>query len=248
MQVVTYARKSPGVAAPDPSKTHFQRGIDQRLYYKASCETQLQQCREWCDKQGHQIVASTMDPGFSGADKSRPGLWDAVHSVPRRGALVCYKFDRVARLATLFGVVQWELAKKGAVILSVTEATHEQTAEDRLVASLLSQIAEYNREISAARTSAMMRMHQKNGRRMGGLPPYGWIIDPHSPPNVHGLPGRWMVNPAEQEAIELIKEMASFELTPSQIARRLNKAGNQDCRGARWNNITISAILRREGF
>ena len=81
------------------------------------------------------------------------------------------------------------------MVSTAGEGTWRDTAQDKLVRTILSALAEYERKVIAARTSAAMLRHQANGRRMSFLVPVGWRQDPNKP-------ARLIEDPDEQGTLE----------------------------------------------
>lgn len=222
MNAIIYARYSP---RPDESEM--------------SIQTQLDYCREHCEKQGWPVKFERWDEMLSGADPDRPGLLEALEAVKKGDKFVVYRLDRLARDVVLAHVLEQQIVKAGGELISVNgEGTGGGSETDWLVRRLLSLIADYERRIIAARTSAAMKRHQRNGLAMGGTPPFGTRIEP-------GDPARLVRDEAEQTAIERVRALRSEGLKLREIARRLNEQ-EIPCRGARWHHGTVRRILNRK--
>ncbi|HRR83150.1 MAG TPA: recombinase family protein [Planctomycetota bacterium] len=206
-----------------------------------SCETQLDVCRAWCDRSGIEVKATFEDRALSGADAERPGLWQAIDSLGRGDVLVVYRLDRLARNVYLSHVVEQAVAKRGASVRSASgEGTWNDAPEDRLIRNVLRALAEYEREVIAARTRVAMRRHQASGRRMSCHCPYGWRPDPHDPK-------RMVPDEAEQAGLDAIRRLSLTGATGREVVRELRRAGVV-CRGERWHPATVQRILRRMGW
>ena len=204
-----------------------------------SIETQLELCREYCEKQELTVLGEFEDRALSGSEEDRPGLWNAIEALRRGQSLVVYRLDRLARSVYLSDIIERAVAKRKAKIVSISgEGTWQHTDEDWLVRKILQTLAEYERKVIAARTKAAMLRHQKNGRRMSHQPPYGWKQDPNSP----ALLTR---EEKEQEHLTLIMQLHREGMSNRGIARRLETAG-EPCRGRMtWYHSTIAKLIRR---
>lgn len=204
-----------------------------------SCLAQLEHCRSWASLHSRTVTAEHQDDGASGASMDRPGLLAAVADAKKhRAALVVYSLSRFGR--SLVGVVKLadELRRAGAQLVSIRDSIDTTSASGRLQFNMLAALAQYEREITAERTSDAMIQYQASGRRMSAAPPFGWSIDPKDPSSL-------TPHPEEQEALSLARSLAGAGSGPSAIARALDEAGYQP-RGSRWHRQTVARMLSRE--
>jgi site-specific DNA recombinase len=222
MKAILYARFSP---RPDAAESE-------------SNAAQLDLCRAYVKRMGWTVEGEHQDAALSGDDEERPGLWAALDALPRKGVLLVYKLDRLARSVYLSHLIEQELKKKGCRIISVAgEGTWSNTPEDELVRRILQALAEYQKKAQAARTNAAMLRHQASGRRMSAQTPLGWKPDPANP-------ARMIEDQAEGETLELVKRLDAEGLGLREIARKLNDLGHA-CRGRAWHHQAVKRILSR---
>jgi len=204
-----------------------------------SIEQQIERCREYAKRNGLTPSEEFSDRALSGKDADRPGLWDAVEALRRGDTLLVYTLDRLARDVYLSYIIERQVEKRGAKIVSVNgEGTASNTPGDKLTRTILRALAEYQRNVTAARTSQAMKRHQKKGRRMSDLTPYGWRRDPRNK--------ALMIEDAyEQDVIRQILELRDEGKGLHTIARELEKRGIT-CRGGNWWHTTVRNILKRE--
>ena len=222
-QAVIYARYSP------------RPGVSE------SCDAQIAQARAWCERSDLEVVGVHRDDGVSGAKRHRTGLEAAIADVCRaRGVLVVYSLSRLAR-STMHAIeISERLSAGGADLASLRESIDTQSPMGRFFFTVMSAIAQLEREQIAGRTQDAMLAYQARGRRMSATLPYGWASDPSDP-------ARMVRDPDEQQAIALICRLTSKGLGQRAICRELHARGIA-CRGrARWNPGTIRSVLRRAG-
>jgi len=220
-----------------------------------SIDAQIEECRRWCVARQLRIAGIYTDASRSGgaglrsgqngweADPSaRPGLWDAVDACRRGDVLIVARLDRISRDALLSEYVRRTLAAKGAKLVSVAGEGEDETPHGRLVRGILAQIAQYQRELTRARTRTAMRAYQRMGRAVGGKPPYGWRKIGVARP---GEPARLEPVPAEQEVLGLISDLRSSGLSYAAIAAYLDEHGYLPRNGGRWQASTIRQIILR---
>lgn len=216
-----------------------------------SIEAQVDFCRAWCKKNNVKVVGEFADRALSGADEDRPELWAAIAALEKGYVLVVYRLDRLARSVYLSDIIERAIQRKKATLISISgEGTWGFTDEDWLVRKILQTLAEYERKVIGARTKAAMLRHQANGRLMGSIPRYGFMLDPEDKRKV-------LKNQYEQVVINQIKRLHQQDFSLRQIAAELSNLGykprkvRQIFKGksvyvkGKWNPQTIRLILKR---
>ncbi len=216
-----------------------------------SIEAQFDFCRKWCKQNNVEIVGEFADRALSGGDEERPELWAAIAALERGYVLVVYRLDRLARSVYLSDIIERSINKKKASFLSISgEGTWSDSDEDWLVRKILQTLAEYERKVIGARTKAAMLRHQANGKLMGSIPRYGFMLD-------RADKRRILKSPYEQVVINQIKRLHKKGLSLRQIASELAdlkykpRKVKRTFRGksvsvkGKWNPQTIRLILKR---
>lgn len=207
----------------------------------ADCESisaQLAVCRQHCAAAGYQIIGEWADEAMSGSEVNRPSLWAAVGAVPKGGVLVVWKYDRLARDVLLAETIYRQVSKAGGRVECVDGPDFDDTPHGRFVRQILSAVAEYERELVRIRTSMAMRAYQASGRRMGGRPPYGTMIDPMDPK-------RLITHPDEQRVLECARAMNGAGSGYGDIARALNQQGMRNRKGGLFSRGQVRRMLHR---
>ncbi len=106
----------------------------------------------------------------SGAQRDRPQLAAALDYMRAGDTLVVWKLDRLARSTKQLIETVEELARRGVGFRCLTQDIDTTTAGGRLVFTIFSAIAEFEREIIQERTRAGLDAARARGRR-GGRPP-----------------------------------------------------------------------------
>jgi len=216
-----------------------------------SIEAQFDFCRQWCKQNNVEIAGEFADRALSGGDEERPELWAAIAALERGYVLVVYRLDRLARSVYLSDIIERSINKKKASFLSISgEGTWSDSDEDWLIRKILQTLAEYERKVIGARTKAAMLRHQANGRLMGSIPRYGFMLD-------RADKRRILKSPYEQVVINQIKRLHKKGLSLRQIASELAdlkykpRKVKRTFRGksvsvkGKWNPQTIRLILKR---
>ncbi len=106
----------------------------------------------------------------SGAQRDRPQLAAALDWMRAGDTLVVWKLDRLARSTKQLVETVEELARQGVGFRCLTQDIDTTTAGGRLVFTIFSAIAEFEREIIQERTRTGLDAARARGRR-GGRPP-----------------------------------------------------------------------------
>lgn len=216
-----------------------------------SIEAQLDFCRAWCKDNGVKVVGEFADRALSGGDEDRPELWAAIAALEKGYVLVVYRLDRLARSVYLSDIIERAIRTKKATFLSTAgEGTWSDSDEDFLIRKILQALAEYERKVIGARTKAAMLRHQANGRLMGSIPQYGFMLDPEDKRKV-------LKNQYEQVVINQIKRLDKEGLSLRQIATELTNLkykprkvrkkfkGKPVFVKGKWCPQTIHVVLKR---
>jgi len=105
----------------------------------------------------------------SGAQRDRPQLAAALDYMRAGDTLVVWKLDRLARSTQQLIATVEQLARRGIGFRCLTQDIDTTTAGGRLVFTIFSAIAEFEREIIAERTRAGLDAARARGRK-GGRP------------------------------------------------------------------------------
>ena len=116
-------------------------------------EKQVQMCREWVERQGHEIYAVYRDV-ISGSKASRPHFDKLLADMRERrfNAIVVTKLDRLGRsLKHLIGLLD-EFKSKGVDFVATTQSIDTTDAAGRLMWQIMGAFAEFERELIRERT------------------------------------------------------------------------------------------------
>lgn len=202
-----------------------------------SLDAQEARARAWAVANGREVAAVHVDAGLSGgrAD-NRPALQAAVDlACATRSALVVYSLSRLARSTRDAIEIAGRLEDSGADLVSCSESIDTTGAVGRMVFRMLATLAEFERDLTAERTSAALQHKRSRGERVGNTP-YGWRV---------GDDGvRLVRDEVEQGTIRRITDLRDHGLTLAQIAARLNAEGRTSRTGGPWLLQSVARVLR----
>jgi DNA invertase Pin-like site-specific DNA recombinase len=192
-------------------------------------EAQEKAIRAACKQRGWKLLRIERDK-LSGKTMRRPGLHralDAVRSGDAEGVVVA-KLDRLSRSVIDFAGLLREALKDGWNIVALDFGVDLSTPNGKLVAGILIQVAEWEREITAERTRdglAVVRQRTAAQRRALGKKPVGRPVslDPQVRRRIRGLRTRGR--------------------SYAGIAEQLNKEGVPTAQGGkRWYAMSVRAV------
>lgn len=180
---------------------------------------QEEMCKDYFKHKGNNNKFTVYtDNGFSGKTTYRPAfeklLIDA--SEGKYDAVVCYKFDRIARNTLDFLTVLELLKSYGTDLVSITEGYDPSTPQGKMMVTLLASLAEMERENIKQRVKDSMYNLAKQGRWSGGTTPFGYEIDRTSSGSFLKL--------KDADKIEYIFKSFLNGKSHNDIARELNKS------------------------
>ena len=163
-------------------------------------------------------------------------LLKCLESLNKNDTLYVYSFSRLSRdtLQALF--IEKEIKVKGASLVSVQEAEQcGDTPEKKMMRTILSAVAEYEKELIRARIRSSRATMRKKGRYLGGKRQYGWKVI-----------GQGLVAvPHEQAVISKIGGWKDKGMKTQEIADALNKTGIMSATGNSWHYNSVRRLLKR---
>lgn len=191
---------------------------------------------------GHELVCIKEDVASGKSVANRPGLLSALSELENEQAdgLLIMKLDRLSRRGRDMFMMVEEVFQKKALV-SVNDQIDTASASGRLVLGMLTQVAQWEREVIVERTKEALGYLKKQNVKLGrsGM---GWV---------HGeevdASGRRVIVeiPFEKQVISTIVSMRDSGRTLQAIADHLNGQGIQGKRGGKWTAKTVQRIYCR---
>lgn len=111
--------------------------------------------------------AEVVEEYASGA-KNRPILEKLLKELCKGDTLVVMGFDRISRSVIDFITKMRYLSEKGVILISIREGVDYSTPAGRLVATVLSAMYEFEREVISERIKTSMAALRAKGVKLGG--------------------------------------------------------------------------------
>ena len=172
-----------------------------------STETQLLDLRRYTRERSWQVFKEYIDEGISGTKDSRPALDELMDAAKKRrfDVVLVWRFDRFARSTKHLILALEEFKNLRIDFVSFQENIDTSSPLGSAIFTIISAVAQLERDIIAERVKAGLRRAKENGKVLGR--PRGSKID-----------------------TELVKELRKEGLTMAAIAERLNSSAATVCR------------------
>jgi DNA invertase Pin-like site-specific DNA recombinase len=145
-------------------------GIYARVSTKdQSCELQIRDLRAYCAARGFELVREYVDVGQSGAKDSRPELNKLMDDARKRqfDAIVVWRFDRFARSTKHLLTALEGFRSLGIQFISYQENVDTSTSLGQALFTIVSAVAQLERDLIRERVSAGIRNARANGKQFG---------------------------------------------------------------------------------
>lgn len=199
---------------------------------KMSTEIQLQEVEQRFGK----VDRIFTDEGVSGAApmEKRVALIEMISQLRRGDEVYVWSLSRIARETLLNLMIEKEINKAGAKIISVKEELND-TPESILLKQICMAFAEYERQMIRARTKAAKKVYRQQGKFSGGKREYGYKV----------VEGQLVEVEEEQKVIGMIKEWKSSGSKMAEIQRKLNENNIPSSTGVAWNYYSVRNLVKR---
>ena len=125
--------------------------------------------RDYCQRNGVELVGIVHDDGISAKDTDRPGLisvWASLVAGEADGIVVA-KLDRLSRSVLDFAKIMAWAEEGGFALVAVDLGIDTTTASGRLVATVMAAMAQWEREATSIRTLEAAAIKRSRGENMG---------------------------------------------------------------------------------
>jgi len=134
-----------------------------------STESQLLDLRRYVAERGWDIFKEYVDEGISGTKDSRPALNELMDDAKKRrfDVVLVWRFDRFARSTQhLMGALD-DFQNLGIDFISYQENIDTSSSLGKAIFTIISAVAQLERDIISERVKAGLRRAKENGKRLG---------------------------------------------------------------------------------
>jgi site-specific DNA recombinase len=201
-------------------------------------ENQRNFCLRYCENLGIDLGNIYEDDQVSGEVPmaKRPAgsrmLEDAAAGL--FDTLLIYKIDRLGRNQIDSLIVAQRLREFSVQVMSMTEPFDTSNPMGQFFFALLAGKAQMERTDILERTALGKAEAARKGQYVGGVVPYGYRV----------VDRRLEVDPPAAGVVRRVFALCLENVTPSEIARRLNNEGVPAPRGGEWTKGTLNRIVK----
>jgi len=134
-----------------------------------STDSQLLDLRRYTRERGWHLYREFCDDGISGTKDSRPALNELMNDAKKRrfDAVLVWRFDRFARSTKHLILALEEFRNLGIDFVSYQENIDTSSPLGSAIFTIISAVAQLERDIIAERVKAGLRRAKENGKRIG---------------------------------------------------------------------------------
>lgn len=211
--------------------------LRQSTYREESISLELQETagRDYCARQGYQVIDVLADPGISGRTWKRPSVQRAMSMLEEREAdvIVLWRWSRLSRSRKDWALAADRADVAGGRIESATEP-NDVSAAGRFARGVMTELAAFESERIGEQWKEVQGSRVARGLPPGGKLPWGWRWGPGGAVEVDGDRGAVIA-----DAYDRYLAGAGGRL----LADWLNAEGWKPMHRDRWNSSTIVECL-----
>ena len=134
-----------------------------------STDSQLLDLRRYVSERGWNIFKEYVDEGISGTKDSRPALNELMNDARKRrfDVVLVWRFDRFARSTKHLILALEEFKNLGIDFVSYQENIDTSSPLGSAIFTIISAVAQLERDIIAERVKAGLRRARENGKKLG---------------------------------------------------------------------------------
>ena len=134
-----------------------------------STDSQLLDLRRYVRERGWDVFREYVDEGISGTKDSRPALNELVNNAKKRrfDVVLVWRFDRFARSTKHLILALEEFKNLGIDFVSYQENIDTSSPLGSAIFTIISAVAQLERDIIAERVKAGLRRAAERGKRLG---------------------------------------------------------------------------------
>lgn len=204
-------------------------------------EDQVLKLQAAAEAMGAQLVSIHRDEGQSGSlpPEDRPGLAGALNEIGRGGVLLVAKRDRLGRDAADMALVERDLKKKKARVVSAAgEGTEDDHPDSVFMRRIVDAMAERELALIRSRTKAALAAKKRRGERVGSIP-FGYRENDR---------GKLVRDKSEWRVVEAVRQARDAELSHRDIVAQLRASGFVSPRSGKPLGLSqVQRILKRLG-
>lgn len=205
-----------------------------------SIEGQVRICKDYCKRNGLEVIDTYADRAISGRTDKRPEFQRMIADCTKKKfeAVVVYKTDRFARDKYDSAIYKQTLKKHGIELHYAAEAI-PAGPEGILIESLMEGLAEYYSAELSQKVQRGMYESALKCHSTGSNKPFGYKTAPDK---------SICIDPDEATGVKMIFDMYIRGCSTKDICDRLTALGYKTSRGGNFNKSSINRIISNEKY
>tara|TARA_R110002049_G_scaffold288423_1_gene470924 strand:- start:106963 stop:108156 length:1194 start_codon:yes stop_codon:yes gene_type:complete len=184
------------------------------------------------------------DEGVSSETLERPELQKLIAAINDReiDRLIVYGIDRLTRRLTHLQILL-ELFEANAVeLVVVNDPSYSDTPVSRLMTNIVAAASEFQQDLTRERTADMRAALKRQGKRVAGRVPFGYLSDPETK--------KLVVHPSQAMVVREFFARAARGVRPSVLAKFANEQNWLDQNGetGTWTPRRIVKLLKNATY
>lgn len=216
---------------------------DEQAEQGYSIDEQIETMQKWCKDNGYPpaVITPYIDDGYSAKDLRRPGLKLLLADVKEKkyDIVITTKLNRLSRrLYDILGLIDF-FEKNNCNYASARESFDTSTYVGRMQMQMLGLIAEFERErIAEDVRNTMKSIARKSGdsKKAFTVPCFGYDV----------IEGMYQINVEEALILDKAADLLIAGKGNRAAAIFLNGEGVTGKMGAKFTDVTVSQLMRRE--
>jgi site-specific DNA recombinase len=213
---------------------------DEQARIGYSLRQQIEVLREWCAREGYEVLEEVTDPGQSGATLQRPGM-DRVRDLVAGGGVsvvLAQDADRITRDPIHRGFLDDEFERFGTRLAALDD-WGDDSHEGELLKYVRGWMSKGERLKIAERTRRGLDRKVREGKVIrGNKAPYGFA---------YAEDGNSLVIAPEMAVVRRIFQMVGAEgLSLGEAERQLNREGIPSPTGGKWRRQSVRYLILSE--
>lgn len=204
---------------------------------EASIEDQIRVCREWCGREGYEVVAEYADYAISGRTDDRPEFKRMMSRAGESDIVLVYMMDRFSRDAFDAPIYKRELQRHGVRLVSALEQIPD-SPEGIIYEKLLEGLAACESKKTAIRTRRGMEGNALKCKT-NGVRVYGYR---------RGEDDTYEIDPEEAAVVRDAFDMRLSGMTVNAVARELAIRGVKTRTGRPCGYTMARNMLQNEKY
>ena len=132
-------------------------------------QTQINELKRYCEMKGWSDLTTFQDEGVSGTKTSRPEFDKMIEAAQNKefDVIAVWRFDRASRSTRHLLELLDSFQKWGVDFVSLKEQIDTSSAAGKLMFTMISAFAQFERDVISDRTKAAMKRLKSEGKQIG---------------------------------------------------------------------------------